>query len=90
MKVDEIRWDLIKSVIGRWQRSEAHACQVAYELTADVKNPFVFTEFVVDFGNEIVSTGWREELSGYREEIPLTAEERAEAEQMIKDMFRLV
>lgn len=86
MNIREIKWNLIKPVIGRWKTSEAHAGQVKYELISDADNPFVITEFTVDFEDEIVSTGWREELSGYQEEVPLTTEERAEAEQMIKDM----
>ena len=86
MEIKEIKWNQIKSKIGRWQRGEAHAGQVKYELTADADNPFVITEFTVDFEDETVSTGWREGLYGHQEEVPLTAEERAEAEQMIKDM----
>lgn len=86
MNSRDIKWDLIRPVIGRWKTSEAHACQIKYELISEADNPFVFTEFVVDFGNETVSTGWREELSGHPVEVPLTQEERAEAEQMIKDM----
>lgn len=86
MLISEIKWNLIKPVIGRWQRSEAHAGQVKYELIADTDDPFVITEFTVDFEDETVSTGWREELYGHQEEVPLTPEERAEAEQMIADM----
>ncbi len=86
MNIRDIKWDLIKPVIGRWKTSEAHAGQVKYELISDADNPFVITEFTVDFEDETVSTGWREELYGYQEEVPLTPEERAEAEQMIKDM----
>ena len=52
----------------------------------DADDPFVITQFVVDFEDETVSEGWREELYGNQEEVPLTAEEIAEAEQMIKDM----
>ena len=86
MKIGEIKWDRIKNKIGRWQRSETHAGQVTYELIEDADDPFVITQFVVDFEDETVSTGWREELYGNQEEVPLTTEERAEAEQMIKDM----
>ena len=59
---------------------------MTYELIEDADNPFTITEFIVDFENEIVSTDWHEELYGNQEEVLLTAEERAEAEQMIKDM----
>ena len=86
MLISEIKWNLIKPVIGRWKTSEAHAGQVKYELISDADNPFVITEFTVDFEDETVSTGWREELYGHQEEVPLTSEEKAEAEQMIKDM----
>lgn len=86
MEIKEIKWDQIKDRIGRWQRSEAHAGQVKYELIADADNPFVITEFTVDFEDETVSDGYREELYGHGEVVPLTPEERAEAEQMIKDM----
>ena len=89
MKIGEIKWNKIKNRIGRWQRCETHAGQagqVTYELIEDADDPFVITQFVVDFEDETVSTGWREELYGNQEEVPLTTEERAEAEQMIKDM----
>lgn len=86
MEISQINWKKIKPVIGRWQRSEAHAGQVKYELIADADNPFVITNFTVDFEDEIVSDGWRENLYGPGEAVPLTAEELAEAEQMIKDM----
>jgi len=86
MNIRDIKWDLIKPTIGRWKISEAHAGQVKYELISDTDNPFVITEFTVDFEGETVSTGWREGLSGAPEEVPLTSEERAEADQMIKDM----
>lgn len=86
MEIREIKWNKIKNKIGRWQRCETHAGQVTYELIEDADDPFVITQFVVDFEDETVSTGWREELYGHQEEVPLTAEERAEAEQMIKDM----
>lgn len=87
MEIREIKWDQIKDRIGRWQRSESHAGQVKYELIADADDPFVITEFLVDFEDETVSEGWREEvLFGFQEEVPLTLEERVEAEQMIKDM----
>ena len=86
MEIRDIKWNRIKNRIGRWQRCEAHAGQVTYELIEDADNPFVITQFVVDFEGETVSTGWREELYGHQEEVPLTTEERAEAEQMIKDM----
>ena len=88
MKIRDIKWSRIKNKIGRWQRYETHAGQVTYELIEDADNPFVITQFVVDFEDETVSTGWREELYGHQEEVPLTTEERAEAEQMIKDMKR--
>ena len=86
MEIGEIQWSRIKDRIGRWQRGEAHAGQVTYDLIEDADNQFVITQFVVDFEDGTVSTGWREELYGHQEEVPLTAEERAEAEQMIKDM----
>ena len=86
MEIREIKWNRIKNRIGRWQRCETNAGQVTYELIEDADDPFVITQFVVDFEDETVSTGWREELYGHQEEVPLTAEERAEAEQMIKDM----
>ena len=86
MEIGEIKWNLIKNKIGRWQRCETHTGQVTYELIEDADDPFVITQFVVDFEDETVSTGWREELYGHQEKVPLTAEERAEAEQMIKDM----
>ena len=86
MKIGEIKWNKIKNRIGRWQRCETHAGQVTYELIEDADNPFVITQFVVDFEDETVSIGWREELYGNQEEVTLTAEERAEAEQMIEDM----
>ena len=86
MKIGEIKWNRIKNRIGRWQRCETHADQVTYELIEDADDPFVITQFVVDFEDETVSTGWREELYGNQEEVPLTTEERTEAEQMIKDM----
>ena len=86
MKIGEIKWNKIKNRIGRWQRCETHAGQVMYELIEDADDPLVTTQFVVDFEDETVSTGWREELYGHQEEVPLTAEERAEAEQMIKYM----
>ena len=86
MEIRDIKWSRIKNRIGRWQRCENHAGQVTYELIEDADNPFVITQFVVDFEDETVSTGWREELYGHQEEVPLTAEERTEAEQMIKDM----
>ena len=86
MEIREIKWDQIKDKIGRWQRSEVHAGQVKYELMADADNPFIITEFTVDFEDETVSDGYREEFYGHQEEVPLTPEERAEAEQMIKDM----
>ena len=86
MEIKDIKWNLIKQVIGRWQTCEAHAGQVKYELIADKDDPFVITQFMVDFEDENVSTGWREELYGGQEEVPLTPEERAEAEQMIQDM----
>ena len=86
MDVKDIKWGLIKPVIGRWKTSEAHAGQIKYELISDAGSPFAITEFTVDFENETVSTGWREEPFMAPEEVPLTPEERAEAEQMIKDM----
>lgn len=87
MEIKDIKWNLIKSVIGRWQRSVSHAGQVKYELISDADNPFVITEFTVDFENETVSDGYREKLFDHSEVIiSLTAKERAEAEQMIKDM----
>lgn len=86
MEIKEIKWDQIKDRIGRWVRTEAHASQVKYELISDADDPFVITQFTVDFEDETVSTGWREELSGHQEEVLLTPEERAEAEQMIKDV----
>lgn len=86
MDLREINWKLIKPVIGRWTAGEAHAGQLKYELTSERNNPFVITEFTVDFEKETVSEGFKEELSGHTEDIPLTPEERAEAEQMIKDM----
>ena len=86
MEIKEIKWEKVKPVIGRWQRGEMHAGQVNYELITDIDNPFVITQFTVDFEDETVSEGWREELYGHQEEVPLTSEERAEAEQMIKDM----
>ena len=86
MEIREIKWNRIKNKIGRWQRGETHADQVMYDLIEDADDPFVITQFVVDFEDETVSTGWREELYGHQEEVPLTTEERAEAEQMIKDM----
>lgn len=86
MNIREIKWDQIKNRIGRWVRTEAHAGQTKYDLESDLDDPFTITQFTVDFEDETVSTGWREELSGYQEEVPLTPEERAEAEQMIKDM----
>ena len=86
MEIGEIKWNKIKNKIGRWQRGETHAWQVTYELIEDADNPFVITQFVVDFEDGTVSTGWREELYGHQEEVQLTAEERAEAEQMIEDM----
>ena len=86
MEIRDIKWSRIKNKIGRWQRGETHAGQVTYDLIEDADNPFVISQFVVDFEDGIVSTGWREELYGHQEEVPLTVEERAEAEQMIKDM----
>ena len=86
MEISDIKWNRIKNRIGRWQRGETHAGQVTYELIEDADDPFVITQFVVDFEDETVSTGWSEELYGHQEEVPLTAEERVEAEQMIKDM----
>ena len=86
MDIRDIKWDQIKSRIGRWVMSEAHAGQVKYALEADLDDPYTITEFTVDFEDETVSTGWREELFGHQEEVPLTPEERAEAEQMIQDM----
>ena len=86
MEIGEIKWSRIKDRIGRWQRGETHAGQVTYDLIEDADNPFVITQFVVDFEDGTVSTGWREELYGHQEEVPLTAVERVEAEQMIKDM----
>lgn len=86
MEIRDIKWNRIKNKIGRWQRCKTHAWQVTYELIEDADDPFVITQFVVDFEDETVSTGWREELYGNQEEVPLTTEERAEAEQMIKDM----
>ncbi len=85
MKIRDINWCQIKNRIGRWQKSEVHAGQVKYELIADVDNPFVITEFTVDFEDETVSDGWRDSLYGSGEVVSLTPEERAEAEQMIKD-----
>lgn len=86
MLISEIKWDLVKPVIGRWQAGEVHAGQVTYKLIADADNPFVITEFTVDFEDETVSDGYREDLYGPGEVVPLTAEERAEAERMIQDM----
>jgi len=86
MNIRDIKWDQIKDRIGRWVRTEAHAGQVKYDLESDLSDPFTITQFTVDFEDETVSTGWREELSGYQEEVPLTLAERDEAEQMIKDM----
>ena len=86
MEIRDIKWSRIKNKIGRWQRCETHAGQVTYELIEDADNPFVITQFVVDFEDETVSTGWREELYDHKEEVTMTAEERVEAEQMIKDM----
>ena len=86
MEIREIKWNQIKGRIGRWVRTEAHAGQVNYDLESDLADSFTITQFTVDFEDETVSTGWREELSGHQEEVPLTPEERAEAEQMIKDM----
>ena len=86
MEIKEIKWDQIKDRIGRWVKTEAHAGQVKYDLESDLADPYTITQFTVDFEDETVSTGWREELSGYQEEVPLTPEERAEAEQMVKDM----
>ena len=86
MEIKDIKWNLTKPVIGRWKTSEAHAGQVKYELISDADDPFVITQFTVDFEDETVSTGWREDLYGAQEEVPLTPEERAEAEQMIQDM----
>lgn len=86
MLISEIKWDQIKSRIGRWVRGETHAGQVKYDLESDLDDPFVITQFTIDFEDETVSTGWREELFGHQEEVPLTPEERVEAEQIIKDM----
>lgn len=86
MDIKDIKWGLIKPIIGRWKTSEAHSGQVKYELISDADDPFVITEFTVDFEGETVSTGWRERLGEAPDEVPLTPEERAEAEQMIKDM----
>ena len=86
MEIKDIKWNRIKNKIGRWQRCETHAGQVTYELIEDADDPFVITQFVVDFEDETVSEGWREELYGNQEEVPLTAEGRSEAEQMSKDM----
>ena len=77
MEIGDIKWSRIKNKIGRWQRGETHAGQVTYELIEDADDPFVITQFVVDFEDGTVSTGWREELYGSQEEVPLTAEERA-------------
>ena len=86
MDIREINFKLVKDRIGRWVYAEAHAGQVNYDLESDLADPFTITQFTIDFEDETVSTGWREELSGHQEEVPLTPEERAEAEQMIKDM----
>lgn len=85
MEINQIDWGKLKERIGRWVISEGHAGQVKYCLESDFDNPFVITEFTVNFENETVSTGWRGEFSGYQEEVPLTPEERAEAEKMIFD-----
>ena len=89
MKISDIKWKMIKSIIGRWIACEVYAGQVKYELIADINTPFVITEFTVDFRDETVSEGWRDILNSIGEEVPLTPEERAEAEQMIADMKRL-
>ena len=86
MEIREIKWDQIKDRIGRWVRMGAHAGQVNYELESELADPFTITQFTIDFEDETVSIGLRLDVSGYQEEIPLTPEERAEAEQMIKDM----
>ena len=86
MEIKEIKWDQIKDRIGRWVRTEAHAGQVKYDLESDLADPYTITQFTVDFEDETVSDGYREELYGHGEVVPLTAEERAEAEQMIKDL----
>ena len=86
MEIRDIKWNQIKGRIGRWVRGEAHAGQVKYNLEPDLNNPFVITQFTVDFENETVSSGWREDLYFGQEEVLLTDEERAEAEQMIADM----
>lgn len=85
MEIKQIDWSRIKPRIGRWVRTEAHAGQVKYDLESDLSDPFTITQFTVDFEDETVSTGWREELSGHQEEIPLTPEENHEARQMISD-----
>ena len=86
MEIKDIKWDQIKDRIGRWVRMGAHAGQVNYELESELADPFTITQFTIDFEDETVSTGWRLDVGGYQEEVPLTQEERAEAEQMIKDM----
>lgn len=85
MEIKQIDWKKIKPRIGRWVRTEAHAGQVKYDLESDLSDPYTITQFTVDFEDETVSTGWREELGGYQEEVPLTPEENAEARQMISD-----
>ena len=80
MEIRDIKWNQIKGRIGRWVRGEAHAGQVKYNLESDLNNPFVITQFTVDFENETVSSGWREDLYFGQEEVLLTDEERAEFE----------
>ena len=57
MEIGEIKWNKIKNKIGRWQRCETHAGQVTYELIEDADDPFVITQFVVDFEDGTVSEG---------------------------------
>ncbi len=85
MEIAQIDWKRIKPKIGRWVRTEAHAGQVKYDLESDLADPFTITQFTVDFEDEKVTDGWREELGGYQEAVPLTDAERSEALQMISD-----
>ena len=87
MRLNQINWKNIKHTIGRWTAAEAHAGQVYYEITSEEEHSYyATTQFVVDFEDETVSEGWCEWLDGEQYEVPLTPEERAEAEQMIRDV----
>ena len=86
MKTTQIEWRNAHQVIGRWTHTESHAGQLTYSLTKELDNHFVLVQFMVDLEDEVVRDGWYEDIDGEQHAVPLTPEERAEAEVMIEEM----